>query len=116
MLSYVSIQYGNILYRDRISIRKSRRLIHPKPMKISGKRNEYPLNKHIRFDEDGIDSTPEDKIAEEIDRFKEGSFDSGCDGYSTAKESNTLEFSYQDTSAEKSSENNGVIESDVSKK
>ena len=110
-----SIQYGNILYRDRIAIRKSRRLIHPKPMKISGKRNEYQVNKHIRFDEDGIDSSPEYKLAEEIDQSKDGSFDSGCDDYLTAKESNTLEFSYQDTSAEKSSENNGVIESDVSK-
>ena len=107
------IRFGNVLYKKRNAVKRSRRLIHPKPMKISIENNEPSLNKHIRFEDEDSEINPEHQSAQTIDQSHGSSgHESSCDGYLTAEDSSSIEFSYPEVSAEKNAEDNNELESD----
>ena len=107
------IRFGNVLYKKRNAVKRSRRLIHPKPMKISIESTEPSLNKHIRFEDEDSEINPEHQSSQTIDKSHDSSgHESGCDGYLTAEESSSLEFSYQEVSAEKNAGDSNELESD----
>ena len=89
------IEFGNVLYKKRDAVRKSRRLIHPEPIKISNEGTEYPLNKHIRFDDD-TEPINENNSASKTDLSCDSSPDSDGDGFLTAEENTPPKVSHQD--------------------
>ena len=106
------IRFGNVLYKKRNAVKRSRRLIHPKPMKISIESTEPSLNKHIRFEDEDSELNPEHQSTQIIDQSHDSSsHESGCDGYLTAEES-SLEFSCQEVSAKTNAGDSNELESD----
>ena len=106
------IRFGNVLYKKRNAVKRSRRLIHPKPMKISVESNEPSLNKHIRFEDEDSEINPEYQSAQTIDQSHGSSGNESSDGYLTAEESSSIEFSSPEVSAEKKTEDDNELESD----